>query len=163
MLCLQLWSTCVRSSCIHGLQAAGLTSTGATRLHRHFIADLRRIARSPSHLTHESTFDLLSRLNMEFPLVHLKALWTSAHERRRAKWQALAPNDFLRVFNLQEHFERNMEAFEQSMPHANLTDIQLCPHCSFSIQFRSQLTKRLMKDHAFVRPTLHSNHCVMPM
>ena len=47
-----------------------------------FFADLRRIARSPSHLTHESTSDLLNRLRMDFPLVHLKALWTSAHERR---------------------------------------------------------------------------------
>ena len=141
------------SLCSHGLYAAGLTPSGAIRLHRHFIADLRRIARSPSHLTHESTSNLLQKLQFEFPLVQLQAQWNSSYERRQQKWTGLASDDFLREFDLHEHHAHVMQSFDQSMPHANLLDIQLCPHCTFSTQFRSQLTKHLMKEHAFIRPT----------
>ena len=55
---LALWIAYVRSACIHGLQATGLTFGGALKLHRHFAGDRRRIARSLAYITRESTVDL---------------------------------------------------------------------------------------------------------
>ena len=86
---LQLWQTCIRSSCLHGLQATGLTTSGLQKLHRHLIADLRRIARSPSHITHESTIDLLQRLHLPLPIVHLQEHWQQQYERLHLRWQGL--------------------------------------------------------------------------
>ena len=73
---LNLWQTCVKSSYVYGLQAVGLTPRGALRLHQQSVADIRSIARSPSHVTFESTLTLFNRLGMDLPLVGLQTLWT---------------------------------------------------------------------------------------
>ena len=100
---LQLWQACIRSSCLHGLQATGLTPGGLQKLHRHLVADLRRIARSPSHITHETTADLLQRLNVPMPLVHLQEHWHQQYERFQIRWQGLPTGDFLLNFDMQAH------------------------------------------------------------
>ena len=64
---LRLWQTCVKSSYVYGLQAVGMTAKGALPLHQHFVADIRSIARSPSHITFESTNALFARLNLDLP------------------------------------------------------------------------------------------------
>ena len=60
----RLWTSCVRASYVYGLSACGLTPNGVELLERTCITDLRRIARSPSHITHETSEALRSRLNV---------------------------------------------------------------------------------------------------
>ena len=143
----QLWLTCVRSSCLHGLQAVGLTPLGAQRLHRRFVSDLRQIARSPSHITKETTLDLFQRLGLPLPLEHLKHLWRQQYESRCHKWEGLCDDDFMKPFEFHQSYLTLMQALDQSMAPAVLTEVQLCPYCDFSTQFRSQLTKHLHRVH----------------
>ena len=129
---LKLWETCVRSSCLHSLQAVGITQKGALRLHQRFLADLRQIARSPSHITHESSEALCSRLGISLPLPGLIDLWTQQYERRCEKWAGLSTDDFLCTFDIHAHHALVMQACTPSLPYVELSEIQLCPYCDFS-------------------------------
>ena len=151
----KLWETCVKSSCLHSLQAVGITQKGALRLHQRFLGDLRQIARSPSHVTHETSIALCNRLGLDLPLSGLAALYTRQHAQRCLKWEGLPTHDFLRSFDIHIHHALVMQAFDQSMPKAELSEVHLCPYCDFSTQFQSQLTKHMQKVHltALIRPT----------
>ena len=142
----QLWQTCIRSTCLHGLQATGLPSGGPQRLHRHFLADLRKIARSHSYYTHETTEALLNRLNLPAPAQHLQDLWQQQHERLLLRCQGLPPGDFLLSFDAAAHHAHIMSIFTmQDKP--NFDDIQLCPYCDFSCQLATQLKRHLRTTH----------------
>ena len=63
-----LYSACVRSSMFYGQHAVGYTA-GVLRLKEHKDARyLRALAKSPSHITHESTQTLRNRLQLKSPV-----------------------------------------------------------------------------------------------
>ena len=138
---------CVRSASLHGLPATGVTSQ---RLHRRFVAHIRRIAKSPSYMTHESTEALCLRLGIEIPCMHLQETWQQQYDRLHATWQGLSSDDFLRTFDLHKHQHHVMQTFvKQDRP--QFVDVHLCP---FSTLYQSQLIKHLQKAHA-VAPLVH--------
>ena len=148
----QLWQTCVRSACLHGLQAIGLPPDGPLRIHRHFVTDLRRLAHSHSYHTHETTEALLLRLHMPYPIAHLQETWTRQHERLLQRSQGLSPDDFLQKLDLVSHHAHIMQVFSQSnTPH--FVDIQLCPYCDYTCTKQSQLTKHLRHHHLVPKQT----------
>ena len=149
----KLWETCVRTSCLHSLQAVGITSRGAQRLHQRFLADLRQIARSPSHITHESSVDLCVRLGLQLPLTGLAELWKTQYEQRCIKWEGLESSNFLKQFDHHAHHSRIMQVFDQSKPNVTLSEIELCPYCDFSTMNQSQLTKHLISVHQISKIT----------
>ena len=124
----QLWLTCIRSSYLHGLQAVGLSSKGAQQLQRRFLTELRQIARSPSHITHESSTDLCARLGIALPLQGLATLWTQQYVNKCSKWEGLASDDVLHDIDIHQHHNRVMQAFDQALPPAALSDV--CPAVS---------------------------------
>ena len=150
---IKLWQTCVCSSYNHGLQAAGLSPKGAIRYHRHVIADIRRIANSPKHITRETNHDLCARLKIDLPLVHLEALWTTQHQRRVQKWNMLPPDDFLHNLDIMSHFRHVSAVFAQAQPQLDLNEVRLCPYCDFTTTNQSNLTTHMTKVHAIERPT----------
>ena len=156
---IQLWVCCVRASYLYGLQAVGLTQRGLNRLHRRFVSEIRSIARSPSHITHESTAALCARLGLPLPTDHLRAVWQHQYERRCTKWEGLQSDDFLAPFDIHEHYKQLMQVFEHSTPAAALDEVQLCPYCDFSTQYPSQLTKHLQKRH-LISKTLNQFVCL---
>ena len=155
----QLWLTCIRSSYLHGLQAVGLSSKGAQQLQRRFLTEHRQIARSPSHITHESSTDLCARLGIALPLQGLATLWTQQYVNKCSKWEGLASDDVLHDIDIHQHHNRVMQAFDQALPPAALSDVQLCPYCDFSTQFQTQLTKHLHKRH-MIAPQ-HPSFCAL--
>ena len=64
---LSLYLSCVRSSLIFGLHATGLNEAVLRRLESTDSRHLRALARSPSHITHESTAALRKRLQASSP------------------------------------------------------------------------------------------------
>ena len=54
---------------------------------------LRSIARSPSHITHESNHDLLARLRVKAPLDVLHDLWVTNVARWQERRHALTADD----------------------------------------------------------------------
>ena len=149
---IKLWVTCVRTACSHGLQATGLTPSGALKLHRHFVGDLRRIAKSPNHITHETTTDLCARLRVLLPLHHLQDFWQQQHDRALRTWQGLPSTDFLCTFDLLAHHAHTMQVFYTNNP-MDMTDIQLCPYCDYTTIYQSQLTRHLRSVHHVTKIT----------
>ena len=69
-----LYMSCVRSSLIFGLHATGLTDAVLRKLSATDSRHLRAIARSPAHITHESTAELRRRLRVVSPSVPVLTL-----------------------------------------------------------------------------------------
>ena len=143
---IRLWQTCIQTACLYGLYATGLTAAGALKLHRHLACDIRRIARSPSFVTHEPTVDLCQRLSLSMPLQHVQELWTQCHERQCSRGTGLAPNDFVALFDYQAHHQYVMQVFQHT-DNPTFVDILLCPYCDFSTQQPTNLTTHLRKIH----------------
>ena len=71
----QVWKSCVLSSYLHGLAAAGVTQEGIQKLIHKCHAQLRLIGQSPSHITHETNADLFRRLALVDPAVYIQDQW----------------------------------------------------------------------------------------
>ena len=61
---IELWTTCIVPIALCGLEVTGITDKGASQLRALLIRQLRAIARSPAHLTHESTSALQALLSL---------------------------------------------------------------------------------------------------
>ena len=68
---LQLWKTCVQSIARYGLDSVGLDEVSASKHRAHTTRQLRRIADSMGHLTHETNHDLHVRLGVPDPVRRL--------------------------------------------------------------------------------------------
>ena len=90
---LHLYRACIWSTATYGILEAGLQQQGATRLHGLVMKHLRSIARSPSHITHESNHDLLARLRVKAPLDELHDLWVTNVARWQERRHALTADD----------------------------------------------------------------------
>ena len=66
-----IYNACVRSSASYGLLAVGVTNTTLDRFCKQEIRHVRAIARSPRHLSHESSADLLKRIKQNTPVEFL--------------------------------------------------------------------------------------------
>ena len=74
---LQSYTLCVRTAALYGLTSTGVTAAGLRRLHTFEVKHIRAIARSPVHLTRESTVQLYQRLRLLSPGDHLQKLTKS--------------------------------------------------------------------------------------
>lgn len=107
----QLWTTCIRSSYCHALQCTGLTKAGLDQLHGRMCQDLRRVGKSPAHITHETTEDLYRRLGICAPKVYLQDSWSRALDRLRHLQTGLAADDFLQYLPVASIEQRLMKVF----------------------------------------------------
>ena len=90
-----LWSTCVLSSYAHGLGSSGLRQEGLQLLCNKIHANIRCLARSPSHITHETNEHIRQRLHLPDPPQYFHGRWTSAFDKFESNCSGLEPNDFL--------------------------------------------------------------------
>ena len=63
----RLYQACIRSTIVYGLHAVGMTDSVLQKLDSWDARALRALAKSPSHLTHESNVNLRSRLDILSP------------------------------------------------------------------------------------------------
>ena len=68
---LRLWTACVQSVARYGLDSVGLDEVSASKYRSHTTRQLRRIAHSLGHLTHESNSALHARLAVPDPVATL--------------------------------------------------------------------------------------------
>ena len=76
----KIWRACIPPMMQHGLTASHVRSDDFQRVRTMLIKQLRAIAKSPVHLYHESTQDLLSRLQIPDP-------WDMLHHEAEQQWQ----------------------------------------------------------------------------
>ena len=76
-----LYRASIRSSMLYGLHAVGLTQSVLRKLDSADARCLRALARSPSHLTHETNADLRARLRISAPGLALQQLLQSRAKR----------------------------------------------------------------------------------
>ena len=70
----RLYQACLRSSMLYGQHAVGITTAVLRRLEAADARHLRGVARSPAHLTHESSVHLRQRLRISSPQQALQQL-----------------------------------------------------------------------------------------
>ena len=81
---LRLWKACVQSIARYGLDSAGLDEVSASKYRSHTTRQLRRIAHSLGHLTHESNSSLHARLAVPDPVSTLcEAICSRAQNSRQ--------------------------------------------------------------------------------
>ena len=104
---LALWQSCVWSIMKYGLTAVGVDARSAGLLEAAVAKQLRYVARSPSHVTHETNHELLARLRVPPPLSQLAHMCQEriAHSRhhiphlladRVLQWQEVVLASFTR-------------------------------------------------------------------
>ena len=108
-----LWKACIWPSVTYGLVETGLDSSACLVFRRTLLKQLRWIARSPSHVTHESNLDLLERLGLDDPLLLLAkqvvAHWSTKYLQR----SSLLPDDILLSRWLPFHPESHVKVWLQ--------------------------------------------------
>ena len=113
---------------------------------------LRSIARSPSHVTHESNHDLLARLRVKAPLDELQELWVTNVARWRERRHALTADDICMhvppfpdlASVLQGTKRMNTQAVEVA---ATSQPRQTCDQCSQTFQNLQELKRHQRLVH----------------
>ena len=90
-----LWKACIWPSIVYGLVETGLTPTACLDFRVIILGQLRRIARSPCHITHESNYALLTRLNLDDPLLMLAKQVVTHWSNKLRQRGSLVPDDVL--------------------------------------------------------------------
>ena len=80
---LRLWKTCVQSIARYGLDSVGLDEVSASKYRPHTARQLRRIADSVGHLTHETNQELHARLGVPDPVSQLYDMVISRVEQSK--------------------------------------------------------------------------------
>ena len=92
---IKLWYQTVWPTLCYGIAEVGLTKRGLRIFSGLVFRQLRRLARSPLHKTHESNEALCQRLNICHPVTQLCCSVFKLWQRRITKLDILSPNDFL--------------------------------------------------------------------
>ena len=93
---LRLWYQCTFPSLIYGLRITGIDIHILQILDQTCMQHIRRIFRSPVHLTHLSHADFLAEHNIPDPLHRFRHQCEIAFQRETQRFQQLAPDDILR-------------------------------------------------------------------
>ena len=149
----KLWATCVLSSYAHGLGCSGLRKEGLQQLCNRVHSDIRRLGRSPQHVTHETTGHLLSRLHLKPPRVFFQDRWEQAFHKFRSTCGGLPDWDLMHRIPIDRTQQRVMQVF-QDPPPADEPDgppcaptIHGCPYCEQTFGTLALYHRHLAKRH----------------
>ena len=143
----RLWVACIQSSSLHGLDATGLTPTGCGILHRRFTRDIRQLARSPSHITHETTAQVFERLGLPLPLEHVHRTWSKRASKRREFLEGLTAFDFLLNFDFSRHYQAVLATVQEATSSPAQMQELMCSYCEHVAPTQSALTRHLHTKH----------------
>lgn len=112
--------------------------------------NLRRIARSPSHIARETTEALRSRLGLPSIREYLCATWTPFRDDRSGLTLVLPREDFLHTLPYASHFETILEALTPKLPIMKEAVQQTwsCPHCSIVMPSHMSLMQHITRNHS---------------
>lgn len=148
-----LWSTCILSSYAHGLGSSGLRQDGLVLLCRTINANIRSLARSPKHITHESNEHIRQRLRLHDPRGLFQDRWTAAFTKFDRDRAGLPLDDYLHRIPIQQIKIRVLTVFQetsQSPPDlqhpAEPIEVAFpCPYFSLVVDTAELLKRRLTK------------------
>ena len=146
----RVWRTCIFSSYIHGLAAAGLTQAGLRKLIFRCNADIRALAQSPGHITHESNCEITNRLGIVDPLTLVQEQWTTLFDRLAGRQAQLPSRDFLTTLPLEATQQRVMSVFAQAHISHQVWTLA-CPYCPQQFENMAQFNRHMIVTHKITR------------
>ena len=159
---LQLWSSGIWPVLSYGLSSVGLDHVSAAQINQLVLRQLRMVARSSPHITHETNSDLLSRLGMPAPMQMLQKLCQQRNYTGRQALIHLQPEPVQQWWPLVTASfgqpEHQLEG-ETIHSHASLTEVTRiqrfqcsCPTCGQSFPSTHALSVHIGKQHPETRP-----------
>ena len=127
---IKLWYQTVWPTLCYGLADVGLTARGMRQFGALVFRQIRRLARSPLHVTRERNADLCSRLGITDPLSQLCNSVFHLWQRRLEKLEIISPKDFLQ--NIPQLCKQAVDAEYLLLPWWN----QCLPHWVHSALIR---------------------------
>ena len=149
----RLWQACVGSVLLYSLPSIGLDAQTAHKLRTQVTKQLRRVAKSPAHVTHESNQQLQSRLQTpDFPeyLADLttKRVTQALHTLRHLQPPAVQQYMQQVVTNQRTHCQPRPS---QSSHLTELTQVPrfptTCPHCGITFSSLHAVRTHIGKSH----------------
>ena len=130
------------------------TSEGraSTDLQQISLGIIRRIGKSPQHVTHEPTRAVLQRLGLQAPSKLLQDRWNKTFTKFHAVCGGLSKDDFLHRIPIGRIQQRVMQVFQESdhppEPGADVVPTQLaCTYCNQVFDSQAMLHRHLSKRH----------------
>ena len=139
---IQLWKATAWASATYGLHVTGLTAAGAEKLHSAYLYQLRRVARSYSHDTHETNTALLGRLGLPPPLHEIIRRTEAFLCKHSGKDNALQDTYLDRVSEV----SISLQAIELTEPPEESPPIS-CATCGRAFKNMSALRKHVHRQH----------------
>ncbi|CAE7251537.1 unnamed protein product [Symbiodinium sp. CCMP2456] len=155
---LRLFLTCVRSSLLYGITSVGTTSKSLSVLQRFEAKHVRRLARSPVHMTLELTQDLYQRL--QIPTLHeaLKSRATNSLESCEKPF--LYPGRHTvtawlhqKLHDLTECIQLTQTSLAKVTPDGTRTDGVPCPVCGIYFNDQHAMRAHATQRHAMIFTT----------
>ena len=139
----EMYIACVRSSSIYGIAAVGVTPACLNRLRSFEQKHIRAIARSPVHLTKESTHSLYARLHIQEPdEALLRILRGQCSKQRR---QGDEP-DAWRLSSVRA-LEDYIRAKQHGLQATSVDKTSPCPTCGLYFVNRTAMRQHHAKIH----------------
>ena len=146
----QVWKSCILSSYLHGLAAAGITQEGFHKLTHKCHAQLRLLGQSPGHITHETNADLFHRLALVDPAVYIQDQWTQLYHRLARQQAHFSRHDFMRHLPLDAIRSRVLSVFEHVQVQPQVWTLP-CPYCPQLFDSMTSLNRHLVLTHKITR------------
>ena len=157
-----LWQSCVWSVANFGLTATGLDPTCAQQFHSGIMKQLRTVARSPPHVSHETNEQMLIRLHLPDPLQWLTRSCTLRIQNCRALVGHLQPPRVHQWWSILPASFRLPDAPTQGM--GVLTEVTQilriqchCSECGQSFPSAHALKVHMGKSHPELQPRHEPN------
>ena len=157
-----LWRTYIWTILQYGLTSVGLDEWAVAKLRSQVAKQIRLVARSPGHISHETTQQLYARLGLQDPLI---MLGTACRKRILASTQALG---HLQPSLVHQWWARLQQTFQTCAPasalesdtlHARLCEVTqvtplkyACPECGQHFPSSHALSVHIGKQHPSIRP-----------
>ena len=151
---LKLWYQCVFPCVTYGLRSIGITTSTLTMLDRMMMAQLRRIFREPTHLTHLSHVDFLEQFRIPDPLQQLLQQFDTASRRDTYRFECISPEDILFRTPVPDHghlIQVISVVLDRQRGQARWTEVDLqeyqCDICGSMVSSLAQLRRHQTRVH----------------
>ena len=158
---IQLWQACIWSIMQHGLSAIGADMIGAKLLVSQVSRQLRMVARSPAHVSHETSAALFTRLRIQTPLLQLRQASLQRIERSRQSIGHLQPPRVHQWWDVVPTTFSPAEPEETRVRLKEVTQIctntHTCPVCGIGFTSHHAVSVHLGKQHPAYRTPRTTN------
>ena len=149
----RIWNACIWPSLSYGLTCCGFTGYAISKLSEVVATQLRTLARSPRHITHETNQALRERLYIPEPVQRLQAMYLLLRQRLEHEFVRLPEHDIMRdpgilaqlkhIHNMMQNALAYHPRLVQIRPQAGVP----CPECGLYFVDESAVRKHFAVKH----------------